>query len=171
MDDFKRFQDVVEKYAKVYAEFESIQKDTKNRISFVPEKGDQKTGIIGEAYIFKYLTEKGCKNLEFGDPSQKSWDIKYTEKGKEKTVQVKTVSEFSECQIISEIIPGFDILYLVKLNKQLYPTKILKVTTKGDWPDIRHKAFPKDKFSYKDCIFQTFDETEDFMKVLQLKSN
>lgn len=34
-----------------------------------------------------------------------------------------------------------------------------------------HKAFPKDKFSYKDCIFQTFDETEDFMKVLQLKSN
>ena len=58
--------------------------------------------------------------------------------GEEITIQVKTVSEFSECQIISEIIPGFDILYLVKLNKQLYPTKILKVTTKGDWPDIRH---------------------------------
>lgn len=38
-------------------------------------------------------------------------------------------------------------------------------------PDIRHKAFPKDKFSYKDFIFQTFDETEDFIKVLQLKSN
>ena len=171
MDDFKRFQDVVDKYAKAYADFEKIQKDEKYRISFVPEKGDQKTGIIGEAYIFKYLIEKSCKNLEFGDPSQKSWDIKYTEKGEEITIQVKTVSEFSECQIISEIISGFDILYLVKLNKQLYPTKILKVTTKGDWPDIRHKAFPKDKFSYKNCIFQTFDETEDFMKVLQLKSN
>lgn len=171
MDDFKRFQDVVEKYANAYADFESIQKPGKDRIDFVPEKGDQKTGVIGEAYIYKYLKEKGCKNLEFGDPSQKSWDIKYTEEGKEKTVQVKTVSEFSECQIISEIIPGFDILYLVKLNKQLYPTKILKVTTKGDWPDIRHKAFPKDKFSYKNCIFQTFDETEDFMKILQLKSN
>ena len=171
MDDFKRFQDVVDKYAKAYADFEKIQKDEKNRISFVPEKGDQKTGIIGEAYIFKYLTEKGCKNLEFGDPSQKSWDIKYTEKGEEITIQVKTVSEFSECQIISEIIPGFDILYLVKLNKQLYPTKILKVTTKGDWPDIRHKAFPKEKFSYKNYIFQTFDETEDFMKVLQLNCN
>lgn len=38
-------------------------------------------------------------------------------------------------------------------------------------PDIKHKAFPKDKFSYRNCIFQTFDETEDFMKVLQLKSN
>ena len=148
-----------------------LQKDTKNRISFVPEKGDQKTGIIGEAYIFKYLTEKGCKNLEFGDPSQKSWDIKYIEEGEEKTVQVKTVSEFSEKKIISHILPGFKILYLVKLNKNLFPEKVLKVTTKGDWPDIRHKVFTKDKFSYKDCIFQTFDETEDFMKVLQLKSN
>ena len=167
MDELKRFQDVVEKYANAYAEFENIQKI----LNFVPEKGDQKTGIIGEAYIYKYLKEKGCEDVKFAEPSQKSWDIKYIEEGKEKTVQVKTVSEFSECQIISEIIPGFDILYLVKLNKQLYPTKILKVTTKGDWPDIRHKAFPKDKFSYKDCIFQTFDETEDFMKVLQLKSN
>ena len=171
MDDFKRFQEVVEKYANAYADFESIQKPGKDRIDFVPEKGDQKTGVIGEAYIYKYLKEKGCEDVKFAEPSQKSWDIKYTEKGEEITIQVKTVSEFSECQIISEIIPGFDILYLVKLNKQLYPTKILKVTTKGDWPDIRHKAFPKDKFSYKDCIFQTFDETEDFMKVLQLKSN
>ena len=113
MDDFKRFQDVVDKYAKAYADFEKIQKI----ISFVPEKGDQKTGIIGEAYIFKYLTEKGCKNLEFGDPSQKSWDIKYTEEGKETTIQVKTVSGFSEKKIISHILPGFKILYLVKLNK------------------------------------------------------
>ena len=171
MDDFKRFQDVVEKYANAYADFESIQKPGKDRIDFVPEKGDQKTGVIGEAYIYKYLKEKGCKNLEFGDPSQKSWDIKYTEEGKEKTVQVKTVSEFSEKKIISHILPGFKILYLVKLNKNLLPEKVLKVTTEGDWPDIRHKAFPKNKFSYKNCIFKTFDETEDFMKILQLKSN
>ena len=39
MDDFKRFQDVVEKYAKAYADFESIQKPGKARIDFVPEKG------------------------------------------------------------------------------------------------------------------------------------
>ena len=171
MDDFKRFREVVEKYAKVYTEFESIQKDTKNRISFVPEKGDQKTGIIGESYIYKYLKEKEYVDVNFAEPSQKAWDIKYTENGEEKTVQVKTVSEFSEKKIISHILPGFKILYLVKLNKNLFPEKVLKITTKGDWPDIRHKAFPKDKFSYKDCIFQTFDETEDFMKVLQLKSN
>ena len=39
MDDFKRFQDVVEKYARAYADFESIQKPGKDRIDFVPEKG------------------------------------------------------------------------------------------------------------------------------------
>ena len=39
MDDFKRFQDVVEKYARAYADFESRQKPGKDRIDFVPEKG------------------------------------------------------------------------------------------------------------------------------------
>ena len=43
MDDLKRFQDVVEKYAKAYADFESIQKPGKDRISFVPKKGEEKT--------------------------------------------------------------------------------------------------------------------------------
>ena len=39
MDDFKRFQEVVEKYANAYADFESIQKPGKDRIDFVPDKG------------------------------------------------------------------------------------------------------------------------------------
>ena len=93
------------------------------------------------------MKEKGCEDVKFAEPSQKAWDIKYTEKGEEITIQVKTVSGFSKNKIISHILPGFKILYLVKLNKNLFPEKILKVTTKGDWPDIRHKAFPKDKFS------------------------
>ena len=42
MDDFKRFQDVVEKYAKAYADFESIQKPGKARIDFVPKKEKRK---------------------------------------------------------------------------------------------------------------------------------
>ena len=90
MDDFKRFQDVVEKYAKAYADFESIQKAGKDRIDFVPKKKKRKQ--------FQNFLKK----------------------------------------IISHIIPGFKILYLVKLNKNLFPEKVLKVTTKGDWPDIRH---------------------------------
>ena len=93
------------------------------------------------------MKEKGCEDVKFAEPSQKAWDIKYTEKGEEITIQVKTVSGFSGNKIVSHILPGFKILYLVKLNKNLFPEKVLKVTTKGDWPDIRHKAFPKDKFS------------------------
>lgn len=43
MDDLKRFQDVVEKYAKAYADFESIQKAGKDRISFFfPKKEKRK---------------------------------------------------------------------------------------------------------------------------------
>lgn len=169
MDEFKRFQEVVKKYAEAYAEFEKLQEE---KIDFVPEKGDQKTGVIGEAYIYKYLEKKGCEDVKFAEPSQKAWDIKYTEKGKEKTIQVKTVSGFSDKKFISHISSGFDILYLVKLNRNLYPEKILKVTpTGGNWPDIKHKAFPKDNFSYKDYKFQTIDETENFMKILNIKTN
>ncbi len=166
MDEFLNFQEVVKNYAKAYAEFEKLQKA---KISFIPENGDQKTGVIGEAYIFKYLTDKGYKNVKFGKTSQEAWDIKFKENKKEKKVQVKTVSDYSEKKIISHIVPGFDILYLVSLNKNFYPEKILKVTAKNEWPDIRHKAFPKDRFTYKDYQFVTTDETKEFLEVLKLK--
>lgn len=169
MDEFERFQEVVKNYAEAYKAFEDMQR---NKISFVPVKGDQKTGVIGEAYIFKYLIEQGYKEVEFGDPSQKAWDIKYKENNQDmKTIQVKTVSDFSDKKIISHIQPGFDVLYLVRLNKNLYPEKILKVTTKGDWPDIKHKAFPRNDFYYRNQKFQTIDETEMFMKVMKMKIN
>ncbi len=168
MDEFKRFQEVVKNYAEAYASFEQLQEEG---ITFIPEKGDQKTGVVGEAYIFKYLDKKGYKNLEFGKTSQESWDIKFTDKGEEKLVQVKTVSDFSETKIISHILPGFDILYLVKLNEKLYPVKILKVTTSRKWPDIKHKAFPKKDFTYKNYKFETIDETEDFMYLLNMKKS
>ena len=55
MDDFKKFQKVVKNYAKAYSDFEEIQK---KGINFIPKIGDQKTGVIGEAYIYKYLIDK-----------------------------------------------------------------------------------------------------------------
>ena len=168
MDEFERFQKIVKNYAEAYANFEDMQKE---KVSFIPKKGDQKTGVIGEAYIFKYLVEKGYKNVTFGKTSQEAWDIRFTERGEEKLVQVKTVSDFSDKKIISHILPGFDILYLVKLNKKLYPVKILKVTTSGKWPDIKHKAFPKKDFTYKNYKFKTIDETEDFMYLLNMKKS
>lgn len=166
MDEFKRFQMVVKNYAKAYSAFEEIQKGEK-RINFVPKKGDQKTGVIGEAYIYKYLTDQGYAIVKFGNASQEAWDIQCKRNKNDKKfikIQVKTIA-YGE--IISHIRPGFDILYLVKLDESFFPTKILKVTTTGDWPDIKHKKFPEKKFSYKDYKFETEDETGKLLKFLK----
>lgn len=167
MDELKEFQRILEQYANAYKAFEEMQ----SKISFIPRKGDQKTGVIGEAYIFKYLIECGYADVEFGNASQQSWDIRYREDAKSKkyeTIQVKTVSDYSD-GYISHIRPGFDILYLVKLNKNFYPVQILKVTTKGDWPDMKHKAFPKKNFTFKKQKFNTMDVTKELMEKLNMK--
>ena len=129
MRNFDRFIEVVKKYAEAYRDFEEIQKAP--NFDFVPEIGDQKTGIIGEAFIFEYLKRQGHPNLEFGNPSQKSWDIKYPfglAPNGVVLVQVKTVSAFSKTKTISDIhfAPDYCELYLVSLNEDLIPDNIWK---------------------------------------------
>jgi len=129
MGDFKRFIDVVKKYAEAYRDFEEIQKAPD--FDFVPETGDQKTGIIGESFIFEYLKRQGHPNLEFGNHSQKGWDIKYPfglAPNGVVLVQVKTVSAFSKTKAISNIFlaPDYCELYLVSLNEQLIPDNVWK---------------------------------------------
>ena len=167
MNSFEKFQITVKNYAKAYSAFEKMQKE----LDFVPVKGDQKTGVVGEAYIYEYLRKQGYKKIEFGKTSQESWDIKYKQKENDRRyikIQVKTVSEFADKKIISHIRPGFDILYLVKLNKDFYPINILKVTTDKDWPEIKHKEYPQNFFSFKNYNFQTVDETEKLKRILKL---
>jgi hypothetical protein len=124
--NFGEFIGVVKKYAEAYEDFEKIQKCPD--FDFVPI-GDQKTGVIGEAFIFEYLKRRGCKKLEFGSAAQKGWDIKYYFKHDSKgevLVQVKTVSAFSKTKAISPIhfAPDYCELYLVSLNKALIPDNI-----------------------------------------------
>jgi len=102
MKNFDRFIAVVKKYAEAYRDFEEIQKAPD--FDFVPETGDQKTGIIGEAFIFEYLKRQGHSDLEFGNHSQKGWDIKYPfglAPNGVVLIQVKTVSAFSKTKAIS----------------------------------------------------------------------
>jgi hypothetical protein len=129
MGDFKRFIDVVKKYAEAYRDFEEIQKAPD--FDFVPEVGDQKTGVIGEAFIFEYLKRQGHPDLEFGHAAQKGWDIKYPfglAPNGVVLVQVKTVSAFSKTKTISPIhfAPDYCELYLVSLNEDLIPDNIWK---------------------------------------------
>jgi hypothetical protein len=128
MQNFDRFIEVVRKYAEPYKQFEEIQKD--EAFDFVPI-GDQKTGVIGEAFIFEYLKRQEHPDVEFGKPSQKVWDIKYPfglAPNNVVLVQVKTVSAFAKIRRISPIhfAPDYCELYLVSLNKQLIPDNVWK---------------------------------------------
>jgi hypothetical protein len=129
MGNFDRFIDVVKKYAEAYRDFEVIQKAPD--FDFIPETGDQKTGIIGESCIFEYLKRQGHPDLEFGHAAQKGWDIKYPfglAPNGIVLVQVKTVSAFSKTKAISNIYlaPDYCELYLVSLNEDLIPDNIWK---------------------------------------------
>jgi hypothetical protein len=129
MGNFDRFIEVVKKYAEAYRDIENIQKNP--NFDFVPEIGDQKTGVIGEAFIFEFLRRKGHPDLEFGNHSQKAWDIKYPcglAPNNVVLVQVKTVSAFSKTRTISPIhfAPDYCELYLVSLDKDLIPDNIWK---------------------------------------------
>jgi hypothetical protein len=123
--EFNIFIDTVKEYAKAYIEFERIQKD--KDFYFVPEIGDQKTGVIGEAFIFEYLKRHRHSGLEFGHASQTIWDIKYRNKsGIVVPVQVKTVSAFSKTKGISPIHLSNEHIeiYIVSLNKEFIPEDV-----------------------------------------------
>jgi hypothetical protein len=95
---------VVKKYAEAYRDFEEIQKSPD--FDFVPETGDQKTGIIGESFIYEYLKRRRHPGLEFGNHSQKGWDIKYSfglAPNGVVLVQVKTVSAFTKSLSLNNI--------------------------------------------------------------------
>jgi hypothetical protein len=129
MGNFDRFIEVVKKYAEAYKDFEEIQKAPD--FDFIPEIGDQKAGIIGESFIYEYLKRQGHPNLEYGNHSQKGWDIKYPfglAPNGVVLVQVKTVSAFSKTKAISNIYlaPDYCELYVVSLSEDLIPDNIWK---------------------------------------------
>lgn len=162
MDDFNKFKSVVRQYAKVYSEFEAIQE----KMEFIPDKGDQKTGLIGEAYIYEYLSRLGTKGLEFGTHSEKGWDIKSSKY----KFQIKTVSDYSNSKKVSTIHEGWDFLYFVYLNKKFEPEQILKIQDPGNWNNnsITGLKFPKDKISImlNGVSVNIVDETDKFFKVM-----
>jgi hypothetical protein len=128
MQNFDRFIEVVRKYAEAYKQFEDIQKD--KTVDFVPI-GDQKTGVIGEAFIYEYLKREGHPGLQFGNAAQKAWDIKYPfglAPNGVVLVQVKTVSAFSKTRRICPIhfAPDYCELYLVSLDEHLIPDNVWK---------------------------------------------
>ncbi|MCB1231982.1 MAG: hypothetical protein KDN19_17060 [Verrucomicrobiae bacterium] len=110
---------VIRQYADAYSAIQSIQETS----PMIPG-GDQKTGSVGEFYSFLFLSHKfPDAKLEFGNHSQKAWDIKVSfPSNRMERVQVKTVSAFSKTRIISPIHHGWTQLHVLFLNRKLQPT-------------------------------------------------
>ena len=165
MSEFDAFKKVVKNYAKAYAMFEKFQHAEQN--IFIPKKGDQKTGVIGEAYIYEYLSRKGERGLAFGGHSEKGWDIKTSKR----TYQVKTVSAYSKTEVVSPIHDNWNFLYLIHLNYSFEPDKVycVKNPNPGNWTKsvVRGVKFPKDdakglRINGEICALN--DVTKDFME-------
>ena len=165
---FKEFLEIIKLYSEVYYQFENFQKNKDN--IFVPKTGDQKTGIIGEAFIFEYLSRQNETGLHFGSHSEKGWDIESSKY----RYQVKTVSAFSKTKVLSPIHKGWHYLYLVQLDGNFLPERVLKIKNPNNWKKdiIRGKKFPKtgsNTFEISGNICPIIDETLVLQKTLNIK--
>lgn len=111
--------EAIERYAEAYAVLEKLQRE---RVEHLP-RGDQKTGVIAEFYARIYALRRfPGSGLEFGTTSESGWDIKVAEPGGLTTkIQVKAVSGHSETSRVSPINPGWDHLWLMRLDDKLLP--------------------------------------------------
>jgi len=110
-------QKVIKRYAKAYSDLQHWQ----DNHPAIPG-GDQKTGSIGEYYAYLYLLYSyPDAELIYGSHSEKGWDIELNDGITKTRIQVKTVSQFSKTRTISPVHKGWDALFLMYLNRELYP--------------------------------------------------
>ena len=165
---FEYFLEIIKLYSEVYFKFENFQKNKDN--IFIPKTGDQKTGIIGEALIFEYLSRQNETGLHFGTHSEKGWDIESSKY----RYQVKTVSAFSKTKILSPIHKGWNYLYLIQLNVNFLPERVLKIENPSNWNKdiIKGMKFPKEGSKIVNIggnICPIIDETLILQKILNIK--
>src|SRR5262245_15690110 len=88
----------IEDYARAYQRLEDLQTLEAEKPScerLLPQKGDQKTGLIGEYWAIRYARLIFPDAMVvFGGHSQKGWDFKVIrERRRPLYIQLKTVSE------------------------------------------------------------------------------
>lgn len=111
--------DAIAEYAAVYDKLESLQ----SRYKELLPGGDQKTGVIAEFYARIYAASAyPHSELAFGTTVQSAWGIMVKRSGQpDHKIQVKAVSGHSKTSRVSHIHPGWDELYLIRLDKTMYP--------------------------------------------------
>ena len=143
MSQIRRIFRAIRNYAGAYGHMENLQKMMPNWLPV----GDQKTGVIGEFYAKIYLSSIYPEvEITFGDTDQQGWDLEVKVDPKPTRVQVKTVSEHSKTRRISPIYPGWDKLYLVFLDKGLYPVGFWEIDDASIVPTdgrLANRTMPK----------------------------
>jgi hypothetical protein len=112
-----------------------LEKLQRSKDSLLPV-GDQKTGVIAEFYGRLYAQQQYPEAvLVYGTPSERAWDIIVRRKNQtDHKIQVKAVSAYSETSRVSIIHPGWHELYLIRLDKMLWPEGFwVLLATDADW--------------------------------------
>ena len=133
--------EAIRDYAGAYARLQALQ----DRKDMIPP-GDQKTGCIGEFFVYLYLSAKyPGHDLRFAGHSKSGWDIEVGGRGHERRFQVKTVSAYSVTRRLSPISAGWHELFVVYLDRNLSPTGFWIVTDHSIVPEsgvLRHCVCP-----------------------------
>ena len=131
----------IRQYSDAYCLLQSFQDSS----GLIPP-GDQKTGCIGEFFVYLYLSSKHPRaTLTFAGHSNKGWDIEMIEGTHRRRIQTKTVSAFSKTRRISPISRGWDELFLVYLGRDLMPAGFWILTDPSIVPDqgqLKHCSAP-----------------------------
>jgi hypothetical protein len=110
--------------------------------------GDQKTGVIAEFFARIYAKHRFPRaEFEFGSVSEHAWDIKVLQPGQQEIkVQVKAVSAHSQTSRVSPIHPGWNQLWLIRLNEHLRPEALWVIEASNvSWSNtpLKNSTMPK----------------------------
>ena len=136
--------DAIDQYAEAYGRLERLQRSRTKEIPI----GDQKTGVIAEFFARIYAKHRFPKaTFEFGSASEHAWDIKVLQPGQpEIKVQVKAVSAHSQTNRVSPIHPGWNQLWLMRLNEHLRPQALWIIEAQNaEWSKtlLKNRTMPK----------------------------
>jgi hypothetical protein len=118
VSEIQGIQKAIAVYAVAYAQLQWWQE---YHSQLIPP-GDQKTGCIGEFYVYLYLMSKypGI-SVTYAPPSNKAWDIAVWLPDRVLHIQTKTFSAYSRTRRLSPVHHGWDELYVVYLSRAFQP--------------------------------------------------
>lgn len=148
----------IDKYSVAYKKFEMLQE----KYDFL-QKGDQKTGVIGEFFSYLYLKNKFPNHkIKIPNTSNKGVDLIITSDKRKYMYQVKTVSAFSKTKRLSPLKDGWNYLILIILDEFFMPKSFYEIEKKMFHQSAKYINLT-DSFLKKYC---NYEKTKELKKTL-----